>query len=283
MATVSNVLTWARSQIGYCRYDDPEQGTRYGRWYADITGSPWFGTNGVPYCAMFVSWVLAHAGVECEGFPRAVAIDVRDGFSRMVAARDLRPGDVVGFDWDEDHTGDHVGIFLEWDTPGYSFETIEGNTGDGEVLQRTRYVSQVTCGVRPYYDGSSNPAEEVGLLDIDGACGPKTVMVWQTQMGTAQDGVISGQTHDEDCYRPNVWSVEYGEGGSSLVYAIQQHLRGRDHYYSGSMDGCWGKQTSLAIQKYLKDTGHYVEAIDGIAGPHTVKAIQKSLNDGKWR
>lgn len=202
----------------------------------------------------------------------------------MVAARDLKPGDVVGFDWDADHTGDHVGIFVQWVQSGYSFNTIEGNTGNAEVKECTRYVSQVTIGVRPYYDGSSNPSYDAGMLDVDGACGPMTVMVWQARMGTAEDGIISGQTYDEDAYRPNVWSLDHeAEGtGSSLVISIQRYLKDRGHY-KGIVDGCWGRQTSFGIQRYLKDSGYYDGPIDGIAGHHTICAVQRSLNDGKWR
>ena len=281
MATPADVLRVASGEIGYNRWDDPEQGTKYGRWYADITGSPWFGTNGVPYCAMFVSWVLAHAGVDCEGFPRAVAIDRRDGFSRMVEPGDLKAGDVLGFDWDADHKGDHVGIVESHEGGVITITTIEGNTGNAEVKRCQRYTSQVTCGVRPYYDGSGNPADEAGMLDVDGACGPKTVMVWQARMGTDQDGVISGQLADEDAYRPNVWALEHGDGGSALVMAVQRYLKSRGHY-RGSLDGCWGRQTSLGIQRYLAETGHYDGPLDGITGHHTVQAIQRSLNDGKW-
>lgn len=282
--TVADVLRIARSQIGYSRWDDPEQGTRYGRWYASITGSPYFGTNGVPYCAMFVSWVLAQAGVNCEGFPRAVAIDRRDGFSRQVEPYDLKAGDVTGFDWDVDHKGDHVGIVESHEGGVVTIATIEGNTGNSEVKRCQRFVSQCTIGVRPYYDGSSNPADDAEMLDIDGACGPKTVVVWQSRMRTAEDGIISGQIYDEDVYRPNVWALDHvSEGsGSALVLAVQKYLNQRG-YYKGTVDGCWGRQTSLAIQRYLSDTGHYDGPLDGIAGHHTVCGIQKSLNEGKWK
>lgn len=281
MGTVADVLRIAKSQIGYNRWDDPETGTRYGRWYAQITGSPYFGTNGVPYCAMFVSWVLATAGVDCEGFPRAVAIDRRDGFSRQVEPYDLKAGDVVGYDWDADHTGDHVGIFEAWDSQGYSFTAIEGNTGNSEVARKLRYVSQVTIGVRPYYDGGSNPSSDAGTLDVDGACGPRTVAVWQARMRTAEDAVISGQLWEEDCYRPNVWAINHDGAGSALVLKVQKFLKDRG-WYKGTLDGCWGRQTSLAIQRYLKDLGYYDGPIDGVAGHHTVCAIQRSLNEGRW-
>ena len=51
-------LDYARGEIGYSRYSDPEPGSKYGRWYANISGEAWCGASGVPYCAMFSSWCL---------------------------------------------------------------------------------------------------------------------------------------------------------------------------------------------------------------------------------
>ena len=52
MATAQDLVDFAMGEVGYCRWDDPEEGTKYGRWYAQVTGSPYFGMSGVPYCAM---------------------------------------------------------------------------------------------------------------------------------------------------------------------------------------------------------------------------------------
>jgi len=278
MATSQELLDFAQGEVGYSRWGDPEQGTKYGRYYAELTGSPWFGTNGVPYCAMFVTYCLSKLGIQCDGFPRAVAIDRRDGLARQVEPFDLIPGDVIGFDWDGDNTGDHVGFFKEWIQPRYSFRTIEGNTGDGEVLECTRYVTQLTIGVRPYYDDASNPASEAGFLEVDGIAGPHTVTVWQQQLGLIDDGVISDQLPEHDCYRTNVWAVEHGEGGSPLVREVQRRCG-----LTGVMvDGDWGKETSKAIQRKLEEWGYYGGGIDGDFGHHSVMALQRSINDRRW-
>ena len=55
--SASKALAWAASQIGYSRWDDPEEGSLYGRWYAKKHGT-YYGTTGVPFCAMFASWCL---------------------------------------------------------------------------------------------------------------------------------------------------------------------------------------------------------------------------------
>ena len=67
--TADALVAVAESQLGYDRYKDPQQGTKYGRWYAEITGSPWFGTNGVPFCMMGASWCCAQIQVRCFGLP----------------------------------------------------------------------------------------------------------------------------------------------------------------------------------------------------------------------
>ena len=100
--TAKALLQVAAKEIGYSRYNDPEQGTKYGRWYAKLTNSPYFGTTGVPFCAMFVSWCLAQLGISCTGCPTAacgqsglLAAARRAG--KLLPVKDAQPGDVVLF------------------------------------------------------------------------------------------------------------------------------------------------------------------------------------------
>lgn len=155
MATASDVMRIATNEIG------TDTGRKYWDWY---WGGSWGYVDGgsTPWCACFVSWCLAQAGVNCEGFPRAVAIDPRDGFARLIEAQNMEYGDPVGFDWDGDTTGDHIGFFEKWVEKGYSFYAIEGNTGNGVVARKLRYVSQVTCAVRPFYESEPKPCQEPG-------------------------------------------------------------------------------------------------------------------------
>lgn len=169
MATASDVLRIARAEVGYCRYDDPERGTKYGRWYAELVGDKAFGANGVAYCAMFASWVLAQAGVECAGMPGAYCPSIHH--SQTLAAPQLQPGDLVLFDWDNDSTDDHIGIVASNDATAKTIETIEGNTSGGRVAERTRAYSTICGGVRPAYDGQGS----TGALAVDRALVLKVV------------------------------------------------------------------------------------------------------------
>ena len=152
MNNANDVLAKARGELGYSRWTDPQQGTKYGRWYAQYTGVPYYGTNGVPYCAMFVSWVFNQVGAKCTGLPAAYCpYIVRDAKNakKTVAVKNAKPGDVVLFDWQGDGTADHVGICES--NHGTYLTTIEGNTDNGIVARKSRPYSCICCVVRPNY------------------------------------------------------------------------------------------------------------------------------------
>jgi peptidoglycan hydrolase-like protein with peptidoglycan-binding domain len=263
----------AASQIGYSRWDDPERGTKYGRWFAEVTGNGYYAENGVPYCAMFASWVLAQAGQQCAGFPGAYCPTMLAAARRAGLAVDkhsAKAGDVVFFDWGNDGETDHVG-FVEMNCGGY-LQTIEGNTSSGAsgsqgnggtVARRTRSFG-VVCGViRPPYEGGG------GGLAVDGWIGAQSVSTWQRVMGTPVDGVISGQSPECAEYLPNVVAITYDDGGSLLVEAVQRAT-------GAVVDGYMGPNTVRALQRHLD-----VYA-DGYLGPKTAMALQSRLKSGRF-
>jgi CHAP domain len=141
---VQALLRVAASQIGV--REQRTNRTKYGRWY---------GMNGQAWCAMFVSWVGAHAGVS---LPR---INSFRGFSGVVSARNFarknnlltktpRAGSVfliIG----RNGKG-HTGLVESVNWARRTITTIEGNTnasgsrnGDG-VYRRTRKISSINGG-----------------------------------------------------------------------------------------------------------------------------------------
>lgn len=165
--SVTDVLRVAQGEIGYSRWADPEEGTKYGRWYAKTTGESWYGASGVAYCAMFVSWVYA----QCpnDSIPGGMFAYVPYGINRARAAgaivsfEQAVPGDLICFDWGGDGVADHVGIVEGYPSNG-TIVTIEGNTSAGTtgsqsngggVYRRTRYKSQVCAIIRTSHSGSS--------------------------------------------------------------------------------------------------------------------------------
>ena len=186
----------------------------------------------------------------------------------------------------------HTGIVVAYD--GSTVTTVEGNTGysegygGGAVLMRTysRDSSRIVGYGIPKWSlaGGSDEPIRPEVLDVDGDAGPKTIRAWQRQMGTDDDGILSGQLYSEDKFRRNVWAVDhnYEGSGSALVLAVQKRLA-RKGLYDGLHDGCWGYATTSAIQKQLKQWGYYKgRTDDGDFAHHSVQCLQRSINDGKW-
>lgn len=164
MSAAKNVLYCARQWIGYSRWDDPEPGTVFGRWYAKLVGDSYFGTSGIPYCAMFVSYCLNWAGIEAAGLPGAYVpwiLSANSDAGRLVANEDAQAGDLVMFDWQGDGVADHIGIVEENHADEGWMQTIEGNTSSGSggsqsngggVYRRSRNYNSIIGVARPYYE-----------------------------------------------------------------------------------------------------------------------------------
>ena len=114
----------------------------------------WYGMNGVPWCAIFVSWSFAHSGYTMFRYAYVPFVhnDAVACRNRLSVVRSPRPGDAVCFNWGSNRDA-HIGLFEKWIT-GITFQTVEGNTGSasfnngGAVERGTRYISQVSAFVR---------------------------------------------------------------------------------------------------------------------------------------
>lgn len=121
----------------------------------------WYGANGVPWCAEFVSFCAHTVGSKFRyAYVPYVVADAkghRNGL-RILSHSEVQRGDAVCFDWPGESPGvaDHIGLFDEW-IDATTFRTIEGNTssdaaGDqsngGEVCRKERSVTDVQAFVR---------------------------------------------------------------------------------------------------------------------------------------
>lgn len=120
----------------------------------------WFGVDGVPWCAIFVSYCFAKgadymianrfkgAGCSANGCTYVPTAEAWLRTTGMWKGRTTPlPGDIAIFNWDGG-VPDHIGIVEKY-LGGGQFDSIEGNTSldnnsnGGEVMRRTRYLSQV--------------------------------------------------------------------------------------------------------------------------------------------
>ena len=283
----SDVIDAAYGELGYYAPDDPEPGSKYGRWMASITGEDWLAgpSTEIWWCCMFVSWCLAQGNVEMAGFPTQNTDLALNGGADAYAVDkyDVQYGDIIIFNWDWDSYTDHIG-FATGEFDGNGFTTIEGNVGNA-VQEKYRQMGNVAYVLRPPYNshgpvGPNYPSiptdpknnRDGGKLDVDGIGGWNTIIDLQHIFGTLDDGVISGQNSEDNEYHWGMSNVEYDSGGSLLVEAIQRKI-------GANVDGYWGPNTSRKFQQYLNSLGYDLE-IDGYFGRESVKALQDAINRG---
>ena len=140
---MNTIIDIARAEIGTMESPANSNMTKYGEW---------FGLQSVPWCAIFVSWVYAHAGhrLPIIGYTNGMA-GCQTAYhyfkTKNLLVKSPVPGDIVLYDWQGDGRYDHVGIF-EIDMGNGKFSAIEGNTSlvndsnGGEVMRRTRSYAQ---------------------------------------------------------------------------------------------------------------------------------------------
>lgn len=143
------IVEYAKMQIGTTENPPGSNNTVYGKW---------FGLDGVPWCAIFVSYVFYMAGYRLPsklgysagmaGCQTAVKWFKENGWEVPIPT----PGAIAFFDWNKDGRFDHTGIVIEI-LPDYGFFTIEGNTSlqnnsnGGEVMKRGRSFSGLNYNV----------------------------------------------------------------------------------------------------------------------------------------
>lgn len=150
-----SILEIASKELG--TVEVPDNLTKYGKW---------FGLDGNPWCAMFVSWVYAQAGLSAN-----IAAQSKKGFAscdaglkwfskngKLVPIGQAQEGDIVFFQFDTDAQPDHVGIVEKNNTVLKSLTCIEGNTSPnnsgsqsngGGVYRKKRAYGTVMAVVRP--------------------------------------------------------------------------------------------------------------------------------------
>ena len=184
-----NMLKIAESQLGY--RETAENHTKYGKWY---------GMDGQPWCAMFVSWCARRAGVPQSVIPNFASCTYggmkwfREQGRWKNADYTPQSGDLVFFDWEEedgsgrDGQAEHVAI-VEYVTND-TIHTIEGNTDNEMVERRERPRNEDVLGFGvPAYGSISSAA---GEISVSGAAVPQSL--WEGESFALSGRVSSGST-----------------------------------------------------------------------------------------
>jgi peptidoglycan hydrolase-like protein with peptidoglycan-binding domain len=242
-ATAESVINVARSQLGFA--EDPPGSNRspYGKWY---------GMDGQPWCAMFVSWCADRAG--------AAALIPKHAFTPAGAAwftergqwgKTPRLGAVVYFRWPSMGRIAHVGIVESVRADG-TVVAIEGNTDSaggrtgGRVMRQVRRANIAGYGYPAYASRAAVAAAAApatgGALDVDGELGPLTWKALQRVLGVPADGEPGPVTYA--ALQRRVGSTPDGELGPRTVKALQLRV-------GVTPDGEWGPRTTQALQRAL--------------------------------
>ena len=149
-----------------------------------------------------------------------------------------------------------------------------------------RYFMATTCpgdylaSKFPYIANEVNKqlGEGDGKLIVDGYFGELSTMKLQKFLGLVQDGWIGGQTEPCRPYIPRWTTARFNDGytGSTTVDRLQRYLKSKKQN-PGDIDGLCGKNTVIALQKFLSNYG--AGTVDGIMGHNTACAFQKFLNE----
>ncbi len=258
MPTTTDVLNFARSKLGTVESPPNSNHQEFGVWY---------GFDKVPWCAIFVSWCMAQAGVANQYRNASVAYSLDTARKQTRHTGEFRAGFVAcrinsGGDWGPGHTGIVEAVHSDG-----TVTTIEGNTSPGAggsqrdgggVWRRRRARSywNKQC-IRIDYSGGQSPAPTPpsGGLTVDGDFGPNTVKALQASLNSTGANPKIGV---------------YGNFGPVTKKALQARL---NHIVGPvRIDGDIGPQTVKALQR------HVGVAQDGDWGPNTTKALQRKLN-----
>jgi hypothetical protein len=241
MPTANDVLTVARAKIGLGETPPNSNHNMVTEWYGQGDG---------PWCAMFLSWVLAHSGFSGDGGATltvpGVVQTTRKGWAYVPyllnnfrdahrVVTDPQPGDVVTYHWHPNHVPDHTGLVESVEASG-TIVAIEGNTSANLVERKRRDPSVILAFCRVPYDGAPAPPKPVvpppppGVPPFPGYC----------SLGSRDNA--TGQ--------------------------VQQRLA--DRGWTITVDRIFGPETDALVKEFQAEKGLEV---DGIVGPLTWIAL----------
>ena len=295
---IEKFVSVAESQIGY--HEGNNNNTKYGAWY---------GLNYNPWCAMFVSWCAAQAGILYSVVPRycycPYGVNEYQSIGRFSSRNSgyiPKRGDVIFYQ--EGGVSSHTGIVTG--VSGNTVYTVEGNTSD-MVARRTHNLNDTyilgygMCSGNGSFSsltmlriGSKGEAVRhlqnllisrgysCGSSGADGDFGQGTynaVCAFQRDHGLDADGIVGPLTwaalNGDLSSTSSTDMLKVGSKGGAVIN-LQNLLIGKGYSCGSSgADGDFGQGTYNAVCAFQRDHGLDV---DGIVGPATWAALNGSIN-----
>lgn len=200
----------------------------------------WYGLPRAPWCAMFVSYCMAKAGVSQDVVPKFSSCSV--GWNWFASRGLTRPnnyipqkGDIIFFDWEPEKGDgmDHVGLVDRVENS--RVYTVEGNHSD-QVIEYSYPLNyyEIYGYAIPNYTGNEILSES-----------------------------NNGSINFSDTTRP---LISRGSCGSYVTEAQNALIQKRYPLNQYGADGIFGNETEQVVRKFQRDNGL---SSDGIIGPAT--------------
>lgn len=232
MATANSLLTIAESYIGTKESPANSNNVLFNTWYYGRTVSG----SAYPWCAAFVSYCLAKAGITQIGKYASCGAMINANKSRYHSGSSgIRRGDIVFYSFSSAH--DHTGIVKS--VSSSEIVAIEGNTSltsndnGGKVMQRTRSKSKIYGYIRPPFDAEPTPSPQTG--DPIVMAGQKASINF-TGVSIGCDGLRGPETRRQ------------------AVRVLQKAIN-RDYGKKLELDGIIGAKTRLALGTHYVKRG----------------------------
>ena len=258
--TPNQLLTVASSQIGYREGTGYNGRSNYTKYWAEL--KPEY--QGGAWCAAFVVWCLK----QCDNAllkdgpthpyytPSMEAWAKKEG--RWITSKDAKPGDVVIFG--NSRIATHTGIFQRQYSDSH-IVSIEGNTSSGNrgsqtngggVYRRVRPRSFIR-GVIRIQDQFTQapPAGPPGTprrLDEDGELGPKSIDALEWYVAKSQKSTV---IRDGSLSRADVRALQTYLGLDRTGKLSKADVKALQEKVGAKVDGAWGPNTTLGIQRWL--------------------------------
>lgn len=264
--------------------------TEYGRWY---------GLQAQPWCAMFISWCAAKAGIDSSTINYSALASVTNGLSSGVGSFNsysfsaVRVGDIISFE-----NGTHVALVVN-KTSTY-IETVEGNTGNDCVERKYYYTNhnsvepswRITHYFRPdyerawryengyyyYYDTETN-TKVTGWLTL----GSYTYYLDPNNGGAMVTGwkQINGKTYyfDEDGLMQTSWQEIDGNwyyfASSGAMQTGWVMIGGSWHYFNSSGRVQMGWKDYNGDRYYLDPDNNGA----ALTGTHIIDGVEYTFDE----